>query len=189
MKSIIFSIALSIQAFSLFAQDDVFSNQTNIALEKVIRDFPNRFKNIKGDVLDQHPQTVNYKSTIQMPGAATCIVTKYSNPNNETFRWTCTSTPSRDFATAKNKYKDIYEDIENTIIKVDGQKPFIVSGQFHIPYEARKVNAINFELLPAVGEMKSLKIDLSMEKDASGWRVVINVYDGDQKLEDYTSSK
>jgi hypothetical protein len=189
MKSILLTLAFGIQAILLFAQDDVFSNKTNIALEKVIRDFPNRFRNIKGEILSQRPQATDFRSTVQVPGMAPCIVTKYNVPDNETYSWSCTALSIRDFATAKNKYQEIYDQIENTIIKVDGQKPFIVSGQFHIPYETRKANNIVFELLPAVGEMKSLKIDLSLEKDVTGWKVVINVYDGDHKTESYTSNK
>jgi hypothetical protein len=189
MKSILLTIAFGVRAFFLFAQDDVFSNKTNMALEKVIRDFPNRFHNIKGEMLSQHAQYTDFRSTIQVPGFATSIITKYNIPDSDTYSWSCTAIIAKDFATAKNKYQEIYDEIENTIIKVDGQKPFIVSGQFRTPYEGRKMNNIVFELLPAVGDMKSLKIDLLLEKDLSGWKVVLNVYDGDHKVESYTSSK
>ena len=95
----------------------------------------------------------------------------------------------RDFNAARNQYHELYDQIANTIIKVDGQKPFIVSGQFRTPYENRAENLIPFELLPAAGDMKSLKVDLILTKDASGWKVIINVYDGDHKADAYTSSK
>ena len=52
-----------------FCQEDVFSNKTNVALEKVIRDYPNRFHNIRGEMITQNPQTAEYKSTITVPGA------------------------------------------------------------------------------------------------------------------------
>ncbi len=58
MRSTILTFALLLNAAWLFSQDDVFSNKTNVALEKVIRDYPNRFHNIRGDMISQHAQTV-----------------------------------------------------------------------------------------------------------------------------------
>jgi hypothetical protein len=53
MRSTLITLALLLNAAWLFSQDDVFSNKTNVALEKVIRDFPNRFHNIRGDMIAQ----------------------------------------------------------------------------------------------------------------------------------------
>jgi hypothetical protein len=44
------------------------------------------------------------------------------------------------------------------------------------------MNTILFELLPAAGDMKSLKIELSLEKSMALWKVKLNVYDGDHRL-------
>ena len=54
MRSTLIALVLLLNATWLFSQDDVFSNKTNVALEKVIRDFPNRFHNIRGDMIAQH---------------------------------------------------------------------------------------------------------------------------------------
>ncbi len=51
MRSTLITLALLLNATWLFSLDDVFSNKTNVALEKVIRDFPNRFHNIRGDMI------------------------------------------------------------------------------------------------------------------------------------------
>ncbi|MDP4130457.1 MAG: hypothetical protein Q8918_02185 [Bacteroidota bacterium] len=180
MRSILFTIPLMLATASLFAQDDVFSNKTNQALEKVIRDYPNRFHNIKGEMISQHANTTEYKSTIVVPGASSCTVSKYNISSSDTYSWSCTALHTKDFITARGKFKEIYEQIENTIIKVDGQKPFILSGQYRTPTEIRDRNTIAFELLPAVGDMKSLRIELSLEKDLASWKVKLHVYDGDK---------
>lgn len=169
------------------AQDDVFSNKTNMALEKVVKDFPNRFHNIKGDVIVEQAQTVEYKSTVQVPGASSCVVTKHLISNGDSYSWSCTAFISRDFNVAKNKYKEIFDQIANTIIKVDGQKPFIISGQYRTPVEQRKLTAVVFELLPAVGDMKKLKIELDLQYVVSEWKVSLNVYDIDHKEEQATA--
>ncbi|MDP9041497.1 MAG: hypothetical protein M3N30_05910 [Bacteroidota bacterium] len=182
MRSILLTLALLINAAWLFSQDDVFSNKTNIALEKVIRDYPNRFHNIRGDVISQHAQTAQYKSTVSVPGASNCSIWKYNIASHELYNWSCTTFNSTNFMQARAKFKEIYDQIENTIIKVEGQKPFILNAQYRTPTELHNINSITFELLPVVDEMKNLKIDLSLEKELNIWKVKLNVYEGERKL-------
>jgi hypothetical protein len=187
MRTVIFALFLLLPASVLFAQDDVFSNKTNQALEQVIRDFPNQFHNIKGDLITQKNNQAEYKSTVIMPGAIACSISKSGATSEAAYSWTCVAANANSFALARSRYKEIYDQIANTIIKVEGQKPFILSGQYRTPTETRNLNAISFDLLPAVGEMKSLKIDLSIEKDMASWKVKIHVYDADH-METATAS-
>jgi hypothetical protein len=187
MRSLLLTLFLTLNAAWLFSQDDVFSNKTNQALEKVIRDYPNRFHNIKGEMISQHSNTAEYKSVVLVPGASSCTLSK-NNSSNDFYSWSCTALNTRDFMTARARFKEIYEQIENSIIKVEGQKPFILSGQYRTPTELRSMNTISFELLPAVGDMKSLKIELSLEKSMALWKVKLNVYDGEHRLESATAA-
>jgi hypothetical protein len=182
MRSTILTLALLMNSAWLIAQDDVFSNKTNVALEKVIRDYPNRFHNIKGDMIAQHAQTSEYKSTISVPGASYCSIWKYSVANNDLYNWNCTTFNSPNFMQARARFKEVYDQIENTIIKIEGQKPFILNAQYRTPTELHNLNSITFELLPLVDEMRNLKIDLSLEKESNIWKVKLSVYEGERKF-------
>jgi hypothetical protein len=187
MRGILLTGIFLLNAVWLFSQDDVFSNKTNVALEKVIRDFPNRFHNIKGDMIAQHAQTAEYKTTITVPGASYCSIWKYNVANNEIYNWNCTTFNSPNFMQARARFKEVYDQIENTIIKLEGQKPFILNAQYHTPTELRNLNSISFELLPQVDEMKNIKIDLSLEKESGIWKVKLNVYEGKLPLNGETA--
>ena len=89
---------------------------------------------------------------------------------------------------ARAKYKEIYDQIENTIIKVEGQKPFILSAQYRTPTELHNFNSLTFELLPVTEEMKNLKIDLSLEKEGNIWKVKLNVYEGERRMNGVTAA-
>jgi hypothetical protein len=188
MRSTILTFALLLNAAWLFSQDDVFSNKTNVALEKVIRDYPNRFHNIKGEMIAQHSQMAEYKSTITVPGASYCSIWKYNVANNEIYNWNCTTFNSPNFTQARARFKEVYDQIENTIIKVEGQKPFILNAQYRTPTELHAMNSITFELLPQVEEMKNLKVDLSLEKESNIWKVKLNVYEGNRPLNGVTAA-
>ena len=81
---------------------------------------------------------------------------------------------------ARAKFKEVYDQIENTIIKIDGQKPFILNAQYLTPTELHTMNSISFEMLPLANEMKNLKVDLSLEKESNIWKVKISVYEGEK---------
>ncbi len=187
MKSTLIMLAFFAHSIATWAQEDVFSNKTNMALEKVIKDFPNRFHNIKGEMIVQRAQTTEYRSTIQVPGTSSCTVIKHAVSNNDVYSWNCSVFATRDFNLAKNKFKEIFDQIENTIIKIDGQKPFIMSGQYRTPQEERKYTNVVFEILPAVGDMQKLKVELTMQYIGSEWKVFLTVYDSSFK-EDITTA-
>ena len=107
MRSTLLLFALLLNAAWVFSQDDVFSNKTNVALEKVIRDYPNRFHNIRGDMISQHAQTAEYKSTISVPGASYCSIWKYNVSNSDSYNWSCTTFNSLNFMQARAKYKEV----------------------------------------------------------------------------------
>ncbi|HEV3223113.1 MAG TPA: hypothetical protein VGZ90_09550 [Puia sp.] len=188
MRSTILTLAFLLNAAWLFSQEDVFSNKTNVALEKVIRDYPNRFHNIRGDMISQHAQMSEYKSTISVPGASYCSILKYTVANNDVYNWNCTTFNSTNFMQARARFKEIYEQIENTIIKIEGQKPFILNAQYRTPTELHNFNSINFELLPVVEEMRNVKIDLSLEKESNIWKVKLSVYEGERRYSGSTAA-
>jgi len=188
MRSILLTATFLLNALWLFSQEDVFSNKTNVALEKVIRDYPNRFHNIKGEMISQHAQVAEYKSTISVPGASYCSIWKYNVSNNELYNWNCVTFNSPNFMQARAKFKEVYDQIENTIIKIEGQKPFILNAQYRTPTELHTMNAISFELLPLTDEMKNLKVDLSLEKELNIWKVKLNVYEGERRINGSTAA-
>lgn len=174
MAPVILSASLSAQG--------VFSNKTQVVLEKVIQDYPNRFNHIRGELIGQTVQPARYRSTVQLPGSASSTVIV---AGTEGSGWSCTILETPDFATAGPRFSEIYGQLSNSVISTEGQKAFILSGQYETPSEDRKFTRISFSLLPGVGDMKKLKVDLCLFQDAGGtWRIVLIVTDQEPKDED-----
>ena len=157
----------------------VFTNQTHQTLQKVINDFPNHFKNIKGRLIEQNPQTTDFASNVQIPGSINATVTKYtsSDPKEEIYSWKCIMLATDDFEEVTQKYKTLYNEIKNSIIKLDGNKPFILNGAYVDPTEEKRFISTAFNLVPASGKLKKLKIDLTLEYLVTEWTLSILVYD------------
>jgi hypothetical protein len=175
MRNALLTMAPVLLSATLTAQG-VFSNKTQVVLEKVIQDYPNRFYNIKGELISQALQTSRYKSTVQLPGAASSTVT-LTSAGNDGSGWVCTVLETHSFEEAKDRFSTIYGQLSNSIITTAGQKTFILSGQYETPAEDKKATCIVFSLLPGVGEMKKLKVELALREEDSGWKILLCVED------------
>lgn len=151
----------------------VFTNQTNSAIEKVIRDYPNQFRNIKGSVLLENGESINYQSNIQIPGAISCVVARYQS----SLYWKAELFESADFHDAKARYSALFGQIRNTIIKIEGEKPYILNGQYEIPVEQKRFHSVVFNMLPAVGGMQKVKVELSLVRQVNTWKINLVIYD------------
>lgn len=179
MRNTILAMAPVLLSVTLTAQG-VFSNKTQSILEKVIQDYPNHFHNIKGELISQERQTAEYRSTLQLPGSPSCIVVLTSGPGTATdegYAWNCIVLDSASFAAARDRFQEIYGQLSNSIITTSAQKTFILNGGYEAPEEAKKCTRVVFTLLPGVGDMKRLKVGLSLHQVGSKWRIMLSVND------------
>lgn len=180
MKSLSSFLLLFNIAFSASSQG-VFSNDVNSALQKVIQDYPNHFVNIKGQPVTGNHQVVQYYSTVKVPGSLNSVLTQYSASKKEIYSWQCIMLQSQSFNESKTRFEKLYNQIRNTIIKIDGEKPFILNGKYEIPSEEKKVTTVIFQLLHAAGHLQNLKVELTLQHYFNGWKVTLAVYDQERK--------
>jgi len=180
MKSIITLVILVIATFSAVSQG-VFTNDVNSALQKVIQDYPNHFVNIKGAQVMGNNQRVQYHSNVEVPGSLISVVTQYSASQKGLYSWKCVMMESEQFAEAKTRFTELYNQIRNTIVKIEGEKPFILNGKFETPTDDRKFTTVIFQLLPATGKMQKLKVELTLQQYLNDWKVTLSVYDQERR--------
>jgi uncharacterized protein involved in tolerance to divalent cations len=181
MKSLTLAFMIALPVY--ISGQGVFTNQTSTALQQVIGDYPNHFRNIQGDLLSSEPQSTDYTSKVLIPGALNAVVTRYNTAvDKDIYSWKCLLTESEDFDVISKKYKELYNQIKNSIIKIDGQKPFILNGTYETPTEDKKFATSEFYLLPSTGAMRKLKVELTLEYYVTEWKMALAVYD--QKEED-----
>lgn len=153
----------------------VFQNNTNAALKMVIEDYPSHFNNIKGDRISATEPAVDYKSKVIIPGSVNCVLTQYKTI--EAYSWKCELFSSADFQKAKTRFSDLYNEIHNTIIKLEGQKPAILNGQYEAPKKDRKQTTITFHFLPNTGIIQKLHVDMQLRSEGKIWKIVLQVYE------------
>lgn len=183
MKSLTL-IWLFCSAFFTHAQthaQGVFTNETHTALQAVIDDFPNHLVNIRGDLVRNDVQTADYASRVSIPGALSTVITRYtSSGDTDLYGWKTQLAGSAEFAEAADRYRTIYRELKNSIIKIDGEKPFILNGAYEVPSEAKRFMVSNFYLLPPSEVLKDLRIELSLEYVLTEWKVYLQLYEQEE---------
>ncbi len=159
----------------------VFTNETHTALQAVVDDFPNHFRNIRGELLRNDVQTADYASRVEIPGALSTVITRYtSQKDTDSYGWKAVLAEYEEFGEAARRYREIYRELKNSIIKMDGEKPFILNGTYEIPTESKRFIVSKFYLLPPAELLKDLRIELTMEYILTEWKVFLQIYDQEE---------
>ena len=159
----------------------VFSNETTVALQKVIQDYPNRFQNIRGPVITSYPDATDYQSNVEIPGAMNAIISHYRSTGKELYSWKSVVFKSESFEDASRQYQELFNQIRNSIIKVEGEKPFILIGTLEKPVASRKSTSTQFQLYSAATVMQQLKVMLTLEHAVTEWTIQLSVYDNNPR--------
>src|SRR5215204_2850786 len=179
MKSIIILVIGATLTITCQSQG-VFTNDVNAALQKVIQDYPNHFINIKGAQVTGNLRTLQYHSTVEVPGSVNCVLIQYV-AKKEIYSWNCVILESDKFNEAKSKFTELYNQIRNTIVKIEGEKPFILNGKYETPTDDKKFTCVVFQLLPATGEMQKLKVELTLQRTIHDWRLSLAIHDEERR--------
>lgn len=175
MKNVTYLLLFFFGTLTTHAQG-VFSNQTNVALQKVIEDFPNHFRNIKGDLIADN--RTDYRSKVEIPGSINCVISE-NGPGKDIYAWKAELYQTNNFDQARKKFSELYNQIHNTIIKIEGEKPVILNGKYEVPDGEKKFTSIGFHVLPATGHMGRLKVELALHESAGAWKISLYVLDQD----------
>jgi hypothetical protein len=113
----------------------------------------------------------------QTNGTLKKVIEDYRFNSKKEFSWDRELFTSPDFDKAKIRFSELYQQIHNTIIKLDGEKPVILNGLFEMPDKTKKQNTIFFNFLPATGMVQKLKVELVLRLVDDTWTIVLMVYE------------
>jgi len=152
------------------------SNTVNGALIKVIQDFPNHFKMIRGEIISQDVQAVNYTSNVNITGADSSIIIQNGSDSDNIYSWQEVVFNTDDFNEAREKFHEYFSKIKGTSVTVNNKK-ISFHADYIEPDDAKRFETILFTQNPKAAELKDVVIDLSMQYVLSGWQISVSVYE------------
>src|SRR5688572_8074044 len=99
---IIFLACLETQAQPKFPVTD---NDLRNNLEKIIADFPNDLSGVRGDTLENNPQTIEFSSLLDFKMAKQNSVIQYKSAKRPMYSWQALLLDTEEYDEAAKKYK------------------------------------------------------------------------------------
>ena len=86
------------------------------------------------------------------------------------------------FEKAKQKFKALYNQLNNLPVAFGVVKNFHLKGKYEVPEEKKKFNTVLFSFEPANEWAKKLRIEISIQYQApTEWKVKVLVYDRERE--------
>lgn len=145
------------------------------ALEKVISDFPGDFATLKGEVLNNNPQTVEYASLLQFKSAENNTITQYSG-KEPVYSWQAQMFTTEEFTEVEKKYKSLYKDLKAITLTLNRDYAYRLEGAYDAPSETRKFASSVFHLVPGATNLPKVKVELSLQYELMEWKIFLSVY-------------
>lgn len=145
------------------------------ALETVITDLPKEFASLKGEVIVNNPQTVEYASLLRFKSAEQNVITKHSG-KRPVYSWQAVMATTEDFSAAAKKYKSLYGQLKGTSLTLNRDYSYSLAGEYDAPDESKKFSTTVFRLLPSASNLPKVKVELSMQYELLEWKVYLTVY-------------
>jgi hypothetical protein len=168
LLSIFFTTATTAQ-LRIVTNNDLRNN-----LAKVVADFPKELNTIKGEMIAENPQSVEFATLLKFEGAESNTITKY-NSQKPIYSWQAIVLTSEDFEEATKKYKWLYNQLKAMTLNM-GDLSFTLNGSYDKPEESKKFSASTFVLLPAATNLPKLKIEVGLQFYFPEWKVMLTVY-------------
>ena len=145
------------------------------ALEKVIGDYQKEFSNLKGEIINTNPQTVEYESLLTFKSAEKNIIIQYSG-KTPVYSWQAHMFTAEEFEVAEKKYKALFGQLKGMNLRLNRDYDYSLSGDYDKPSESRKFSSSVFRLLPNASNLPKVKVELSMQYEFPEWKIYLLVY-------------
>lgn len=145
------------------------------AMETVLHDYTGNFLHISGDLIAKEVETESYASTVQLPGAAECLVTRYHSIEDKTASWQAKMGRSEDFDAASKQYKELYNRLKSCYLKLSDGSSIYLKGEWEEPKTEKTFTVSTFRLASTDLRYRELKVDLEILYQLDQWVVNINV--------------
>ncbi len=150
-------------------------------IKKVIEDYPDRFANLLGELIVQNPQSTDYQCNFKVNGAEETTITRYTSKNNNVYSWQSLMLTTESFEKAKQKFKTLFNQLNNLSVNPGNAGSFHLKGTYEIPTEEKKFASVLFSFKSADEGIKKLKVEISLQYELMEWKVSVLVYDRERE--------
>ncbi len=179
MKTIVLSCLFILISYIVPAQsqqDAVF----NKVFGKLVSDYPQAFKNIRGELILEDEDEQRFISKIELPGAQDCLISLPLSGEKKQAKWEAFFFSSASFEEAAKEYKNLHQQLMKVGIKLNTKSTSRLKGTYESPVSDDSFTISVYSLSPSTGAFRRVRIELELVHFLDEWRVNLRI--GDQEI-------
>lgn len=145
-------------------------------LQKVVSEYPAQFAAIRGEVVDQNPQSTEYRSKIKIGDTGECSIIAYSSKSKPIYSWQSLMFVTEDYETAAKKYRWLFNQVRGMNLYYLKDQ-YTLRGNFQEPTESRRFAVSTLALAAPPTPYQKLRVDVSLQFEFPEWKVQLLVYE------------
>jgi hypothetical protein len=149
-------------------------------MQKVVAAYPEQFAPLRGEVLLQNPQTVEYASLLMPAGTTAPTITQYSAAAKAVYSWQALLVKSEDFEEAVKKYKWAYQQLKGLKAGYAGAQ-YPLQGIYEAPAETKKFASSTLRVADLSSPLKKLALQVSVQFEFPEWAVRVMVFEKEKE--------
>ncbi len=144
------------------------------ALEKVVSDYPQSFKNIRGDKVMEDDEEIRYASLIELPGVNDCLISS-SLEAKKKVKWEAMLYTSANFTEAVSIYKELHTKLLAADFQLVGKTKSKLKGKYVVPELKDPFTSTLYRLNPVNNNYRSCGVELELVNILDEWKVNLRV--------------
>ena len=160
-----------------FKSSPAAASSFQINIQRIVADYPNQFDHIKGEVVEQNPQSVVYQSLIVPVGAEGPTITQYSSKKRAVYSWQAEMLSTEDFDQAAKKYKSLFNQLKGTNVVFNASHNYYLQGTYEEADESKKFTNTILNFATREEPMNKLKVEINIQYEFPEWKVNLLIYE------------
>jgi len=178
LKNLIFLLLLTLTANSLYAQfykSVLPSPQFTSALEKIVLDFREDYRNIQGTAIEKLGEVEIYQSAVELPGTVDCRITRYNSVVDTSSSWQAIVYTGDEYKEAAKAYQNIFRLVKKSQIKWIDRSSVGFSGEMEAPREEMRFTTSTLTLNLDDPRYKNYQAEIEIQFLYNRWEVHLNL--------------
>lgn len=145
------------------------------AVETILGDFPYNYKHITGEQVLQEVDMSQFASTVELPGAKSCLIAHYHSGLDTTASWQALMFRGEEFKDAANAYKRLYNQLKGCKLRMVDGSVFYLDGDYEAATEDRDFVTSALKIQTGDERFREFKVELELLYKMDEWVININM--------------
>lgn len=145
------------------------------AIDSILRDFPQNLRHITGELVLAQGEFENYSSTVQLPGSADCIITRWHSTGDTTASWQAKMYNGDDFNAAEKCYRQLFHQLKGCYMRLQDSSLVYLKGDWNPAKEEATFTSSTFTLGIDDWRYRKVEVEVELVYQFADWAVCINI--------------